>query len=137
MDGTINGPDKKQIGRYLQMRRKQAGFKSAKAFAEYIGINPGTYTGYEQGRRSFDYEQAWQMADALDCTLDELGGREFDAGGASSLARDESALVEDYRRMADEDRAGFMATARGLAYAGDAKKAGDREPARVDAGDVR
>lgn len=132
----MNTPDKKQIGRNIQKLRKAAGFKSAKAFADAIGFNPNTYTQYEQGLTGFSYEKAWQMADALDCTLDELGGREFDAA-APPLARDESALVEDYRRMADEDRAGFMATARGLAYAGDAKKAGDREPARVDAEDVR
>ena len=67
--------DRKQIGKHLQMMRKRAGFKSARAFAESIGIEPTAYFEYEQGRSSFSFERAWQFADALGCTLDELGGR--------------------------------------------------------------
>lgn len=59
----------------LQSMRKRAGFKSAKAFADHIGMPVGTYTDYEQGRRMFTLERAWAFADALDCTLDELAGR--------------------------------------------------------------
>lgn len=59
----------------LQAIRKQAGYKSAKAFADHIGMPVGTYTDYEQGRRMFTLEKAWEFADALDCTLDELAGR--------------------------------------------------------------
>lgn len=70
---------RKAIGKNLQRLRKEAGFRSAKSFAESAGLNPGTYTSYEQGERSFTYETAWDMADALHCTLDELGGRSFDA----------------------------------------------------------
>lgn len=65
----------KSIGSHLQAMRKAAGFKSAKAFAEYVGVNPNTYTQYEQGLVAMSYERAWQFADALKCTLDELGGR--------------------------------------------------------------
>ena len=65
----------KGIGKNLQATRKSAGFKSAKAFAESVGMSASAYTEYEQGRRSFTYEQAWQFADALGCTLDEVGGR--------------------------------------------------------------
>ncbi len=67
--------DLKQIGSHLQKKRKEAGYKSAKAFAKHLGINPNTYTQYEQGLVSFSYEKAWKFADALNCTLDELGGR--------------------------------------------------------------
>lgn len=66
---------KREIGKHLQMLRKRAGYKSAKAFAEAAGLNPGTYTSYEQGERSFTYETAWDMADVLRVSLDELGGR--------------------------------------------------------------
>lgn len=65
----------KKIGKHLQVMRKEAGFKSAKAFAEHMGMSVSAYTEYEQGRRSFSYETAWDIADALDCTLDALGGR--------------------------------------------------------------
>lgn len=68
---------RKLIGKTMQALRKRAGFKSAKAFAEKIGINPNTYTQYEQGMSGMSYETAWDIADALDCTLDALGGRDF------------------------------------------------------------
>ncbi len=67
----------KSIGRNLQRLRKEAGFKSAKAFAEHVGISTARYTEYEQGRRCFNYDQAWEFADALGCTMDELAGRTF------------------------------------------------------------
>lgn len=31
----------------LQLIRKEAGFKSAKAFAEHMGMSPNTYTAFE------------------------------------------------------------------------------------------
>ena len=72
----MSGFDKKQVGKRLQAARKAAGFKSAKAFAEHLGIPVSKYTEYEQGRYGFTFEQAWQFADVLNCTLDELGGRD-------------------------------------------------------------
>lgn len=68
-------PSKKEIGKCLQIIRKKRGYKSAREFAEKIGIPVSTYTGYEQGVRSLDYELAWKFADALNCTLDAIGGR--------------------------------------------------------------
>lgn len=61
----------------LQKMRKRAGYKSAKAFADAMGISKDTYTGYEQGRISFTVEKAWEFADALGCSLDELAGRSW------------------------------------------------------------
>lgn len=115
--------NQKEVGKALQRARKAAGFKSAKAFAEFIGMNLGTYTNYEQGNRPLSFEQAWDMADALGVTLDALGGREFPSE-PSPASPDERALVDSYRRMDDGDKPGFMSTARALAYAGDAKKEG-------------
>lgn len=65
----------KRIGKNIQTLRKQAGFKSAESFADEIGMSKDTYTGYEQGRISLSFEKAWIIADALNVTLDELGGR--------------------------------------------------------------
>ena len=70
-------PDKKQLGKQLQTLRKNAGYKSAKAFADVIGIEPGKYTAYEQGQSTLGFETAWIIADALNCSLDELGGRNW------------------------------------------------------------
>lgn len=61
----------------LQELRKRAGFRSARAFAEEAGIKLGTYTDYEQGRTVMSLERAWQFADILHVSLDELAGREF------------------------------------------------------------
>lgn len=107
----------KSIGKNLQKMRKAAGFKSAKAFAAHLGINGDTYTDYEQGRINFTYEQAWQFADALKCTLDELGGRTppearaFSDPGQEALngyfesmnTTGRNALVETARLMSDGD----------------------------------
>jgi len=62
----------------LQSLRKAAGYNSARAFAEAVGISVNTYTGYEQDRIKLTLEKAWQLADFLSCTLDELAGRPFD-----------------------------------------------------------
>ena len=115
---------RKEIGKHLQALRKSAGYTSAKAFAISIGFNPNTYTQYEQGISGFNYEQAWLMADALHCSMDELGGRAWppEGEGPAALDRDERGLVEAYRRMHDDDRPGFVSTANALAFAGDAKK---------------
>jgi len=59
----------------LQTLRKRAGFRSAKAFAEYAGVNVKTYTNHEQGDAAMSLLQAWEYADLLECTLDELAGR--------------------------------------------------------------
>ena len=127
---------KKMIGKSLQAARKAAGFKSAKAFAEHMEIETSRYTEYEQGRVSFSYETAWQMADALQCSMDELGGREWPPGGMPELSPDEIGLVDSYRRMDEGDRPAFMTTARGLAYAGEAKKEDRAADAPVAGNDV-
>lgn len=77
MSATTGNKLRKHIGRSLQSMRKRAGFKSAKQFAEAVGINPNTYTQYEQGLTGFSFDTAITMADALNCSLDELGGRDW------------------------------------------------------------
>ena len=59
----------------LQHLRRADGWKSAKAFAEHIGMNPSTYAGYEQGNRPITLDDAHVFADALGCTIDDIAGR--------------------------------------------------------------
>lgn len=59
----------------LQIMRKRAGFKSARAYAESKGISVNTYTNHEQGTRAMSIADAWQYAEDFHCTLDELVGR--------------------------------------------------------------
>lgn len=75
----------KRVGAILKDKRKQAGYKSARAFAEHMGYNVYTYTGWEQGRHGFTLEQAFDMALELGCTVDELCGRPPDLAGAVTI----------------------------------------------------
>ena len=59
----------------LQKLRKEAGWKSAHAFADHMGISRSTYTHYEQGDIVMPLDRAWAFADEFDVTLDELMGR--------------------------------------------------------------
>lgn len=60
----------------LQECRKAAGYKSAREFAEHIGMSVRTYTNYEQEERELSLGAAMQIAEALGCTIDEIAGRE-------------------------------------------------------------
>lgn len=111
-------PDKKELGDRLRMLRKEAGFRSAKAFAEFAGFTTTGYTEYEQGRRGLSYENAWKIADALGISLDELGGRQWPPEGASVSAdpmRDE--LVRCYDASTAENRHSLVVAARNAALA--------------------
>ena len=114
---------RREIGRALQRHRKEAGFRSAGAFAEHCGIKTSTYTDYEQGRGSMSYERAWEFADVLGCTLDSLGGRvppravTFDDPGQETLNA-------CYEAMGDEARERLVGIAQLIA---DPTLAGMRE----------
>ena len=95
--------DKKSIGKSLQACRKAAGYKTAELFAEQMGYNVKTYTGWEQGWSTFSLDKAWEMADALECSIDELTGRaKFRDRSKSTIYRivvDGDASVESYSGM--------------------------------------
>lgn len=97
----------------LQKVRKRAGFKSAKAFAEHMGLNPNTYTDYEQGRIDFTLEKAWEFADALNCTLDELAGRESPPARIDDPLKRQ--VVDAYDSMTQAGRESLAGVAKGLA----------------------
>ena len=59
----------------LQKLRKNAGYKSAHAYADHLGISRASYTDYEQGRTSMPIDKAWLIADDLGISIDELVGR--------------------------------------------------------------
>lgn len=106
---------RKHIGASMQARRKAAGFKSAKAFADHIGIPSSAYTEYEQGRRNISFGRAWQIADALHCTLDELGGRDFSPPAEQPAYADpyQAELNDCYEASTAEGRSVILGTARG------------------------
>lgn len=98
----------------LKALRKAAGYKTAKAFAEAIGMPATTYSKYEtsaeSGEVSMPLKSAWAIADALGCTIDALVGRgEVPQAGMSgdiqrrfdALSEDGKELVEDFIAMTE------------------------------------
>lgn len=110
----------------LQALRKAAGYRSAKAFADHLGMSVGTYTNYEQGKRPMTLEQAWIFADELQVSLDELAGREWHEGSqAFDLPPEELVLLTDYRVCAEVDRRAVSRLAHNSAALRAAEKSGE------------
>lgn len=66
--------------RTLQRLRREAGYRSAKEFAEALGIPGSTYARYERAGDGADcgipLPAAWHIADKLGCSIDLVIGRE-------------------------------------------------------------
>lgn len=85
----------------LQELRKLAGYKSAKAYADHMGYSPSTYTHYEQGSASMPFSVALEICDDLNCSLDQLIGREPIGGG---LTPQELKILRIYREADDRGK---------------------------------
>ena len=99
----------------LKTLRKAAGYKTAKAFAEAIGMPATTYSKYElsaeDGEVSMPLKSAWTIADALGCTIDALVGRGDvpEAGMSGDIQRRYGMLSDDGKELVD----GFLAMVEG------------------------
>ena len=100
----------------LQAQRVKAGYKSAREFADSIGMNLSTYTKYEQGSRGLSLEQAREFADALKCRLDDLADMPSDANKAidprAKLLSDYDSLTEDRKRTLETVASALAATSK-------------------------
>lgn len=98
--------------RTLQRLRRQAGYRNAKDFADALGIPVSTYARYERAGDGTDcgipLPVAWQIADALGCSIDLVVGREdIDAlrpcesmeDRINSLSRTSAEMLDDYLRF--------------------------------------
>lgn len=88
----------------LQEMRKRAGYKSARAFAERIGMSLNTYNNYEQGVTKLTLEKAWEFADVLECSLDELAGRKWPPDDLTSIDPRRRTLIESYDALTDDGK---------------------------------
>lgn len=88
--------------RTLQRLRREAGFRSAKEFAERIGIPTSTYARYERAGDGAEcgipLPSAWQIADALGCSIDLVVGR------ADIDAHDENPIQTRFNALTREGR---------------------------------
>lgn len=113
MSSCMNPPKRKanKGRRTLQRMRREAGFRSAKDFAERVGIPMSTYTRYERAgdgpECGIPLASAWAIADVLGCSIDLVVGREdFDAKNAeypiqkrvNALSRSGREMLDDYLR---------------------------------------
>lgn len=92
--------------RTLQRLRRQAGYRSAKDFAEELGIPSSTYARYERAGDGADcgipLPAAWQIADALGCSIDLVVGREgIDTPKPDSVQPRYDALSPEGRALVD------------------------------------
>ena len=76
--------------RTLQRLRREAGYRSAKDFAAVLGIPASTYARYERQPEgpgcAIPLSSAWQIADALGCSIDlVVGCADIDAAGRPTL----------------------------------------------------
>lgn len=99
----------------MQNLRIKAGFKSARAFAEHIGMSVDTYTGYEQGK-PMPLNTAWKLADLLDCTMDELAGRRYPRTPVPLEDERKHRLDELYDSMSDVGREKVVGYAEDIAF---------------------
>ena len=60
----------------LERLRNEAGYSKREDFAKHIGIGARQIKAWECGERRLRLEDACKLADFLNCTLDELAGRE-------------------------------------------------------------
>ena len=92
--------------RTLQQLRREAGFKSGKEFADFLGVPAPTYARYERQpdgpNTGIPMRAAWRLADALGCSIDLVVGRELDEGEASRVQRMYNALTPSSRERLDE-----------------------------------
>ena len=107
---NLPNPNVSKGKRTLQRMRREAGFRSAKDFAERVGIPISTYARYERAgdgpECGIPLPSAWAIADALGCSIDLVVGREdIDAAGDSirerveALSRTGREMHEDYLRF--------------------------------------
>lgn len=92
--------------RTLQRLRRQAGYRSAKEFAEALGIPGSTYARYERAGDGADcgipLSAAWQIADKLGCSIDLVVGREdIDAPEPEGIQPRYDALSPEGRALVD------------------------------------
>ena len=63
------------MGYSLKDIRKDAGYRSAREYAEKSGMAVPTYSRYEQMPDKIPLKAAWALADAFDCSIDAIVGR--------------------------------------------------------------
>ena len=82
--------------------RQEKGYRSAREFADALGIATSSMSRYDKDPEAIPLKHAWAMADLLDCSIDEVVGRERVTSGASELQDFYDGLLPETRALVDE-----------------------------------
>jgi transcriptional regulator with XRE-family HTH domain len=95
------------MGEETALRRiRRASGMSIRQIAAKLGIKEDRYRKWETGTTSMNVVQAAEVADILDCSIDELVGHETD-----QLSTNEHKLVRLYRSANEQGKSAIMAIA--------------------------
>ena len=82
--------------------RQEKGYRSAREFADALGIATSSMSRYDKDPETIPLKHAWAMADLLDCSIDEVVGRERVTAGASELQDLYDGLLPETRALMDD-----------------------------------
>ena len=82
--------------------RQEKGYRSAREFADALGIATSSMSRYDKDPETIPLKHAWAMADLLDCSIDEVVGRERVTAGASELQDLYDGLLPETRSLMDD-----------------------------------
>ena len=82
---------KTKFNEYLTKLRKSRVYTQAQ-MAEKLGISRSTYTNYENGNRTPDFEVLERISEVLACSLDELFGRKPTYVASCDVVKEDSSL---------------------------------------------
>ncbi|WP_165043061.1 helix-turn-helix domain-containing protein [Adlercreutzia sp. ZJ138] len=82
--------------------RQEKGFRSAREFADALGIATSSMSRYDRDPESIPLKHAWAMADLLGCSIDEVVGRAHVTSGTSVLQDFYDGLLPETRALLDD-----------------------------------
>ena len=92
------------MAKTIQDLRREKGYRSAREFADALGISPSSMSRYDNQPDTIPVKVAWAMADRLDCSIDEVVGRMPVTSGKSELQEFYDGLHRWNRDLFDEFR---------------------------------
>ena len=90
----------------VQKLRIEAGYKSAKEFAEKCNLKLSSYIHYENSQSRIPLENAVKIADTLDCSLDDLVNRDRTTQKSTNILKndDEEYIIRTFKRLDNNDK---------------------------------
>ena len=110
LDGKqLKGPTMKLNLDELRKKKKM----TQEMLASAVGASKRQIGAWERGENDIPMDFAVLIADTLDCSIDDIAGREVNYAYVS-LSDDEKSLLKDYRDSSEEGRKAIEATAKAM-----------------------